>query len=276
MGARVDHDGGGDLRSLRGKPAVMTERLAPMGLLQSVISGHRQRNNHAHIVDTLGREIIGEIIPAGATLPGDQELMERFRVSRTVLREAMKTLAAKGLIVSRTRIGTKVTGRETWSLFDADILNWHFDCGIDEAFLLNISEVRLAFEPFAAGLAAERATARDIAHLERLAADMGRGDHSAESFAMADLRFHLAVAEASRNPFMRSVGNLIEAALVGVFKLNSPANSREKVTETLKSHQSIVDSIRSRDVAGARKAMEDVIMIGVERVRVALRRAEAR
>lgn len=245
-----------------------------MGLLQTVISGHRMRNNHAHIVDTLGREIISGALRTGSTLPGDAELMDRFKVSRTVLREAMKTLAAKGLIVSRTRIGTKVTERESWNLFDADILNWHFDCGIDETFLIHISEIRLAFEPFAAGLAAERATAKDIAHLDRLAADMGDSNHSAESFALADLKFHLAVAEASRNPFMRSVGNLIEAALVGVFKLNSPATDKQKIRETLHSHQAIVDCIRRRDARGAGRAMEAVIMIGLDRVKGALRKPQ--
>jgi DNA-binding FadR family transcriptional regulator len=242
-----------------------------MGLLQSVISGHKVRNNHAHIVDTLGREIISGALPSGSTLPGDAELLDRFKVSRTVLREAMKTLAAKGLIVSRTRIGTKVTGRETWSLFDADILNWHFECGIDETFLVHLSEIRLAFEPLAAALAAQRATAKDIVLLDRLAGDLGDANHTAESFALADLRFHLAVAEASRNPFMRSVGNLIEAALVGVFKLNSPAASRGKVVEALQTHRHIVDAIRRHDPAEARRAMEEVILIGLERVRGALR-----
>ena len=66
--------------------------------------------------------------------------MARFGVSRTVLREALKTLAAKGLIVPRARIGTRVTSRETWSLFDPDILNWHFETGIDEAFLVHLSK----------------------------------------------------------------------------------------------------------------------------------------
>jgi DNA-binding FadR family transcriptional regulator len=242
-----------------------------MGLLQTVITGQRSRSNHAHIVDSLGHDIVSGRIMTGATLPGDVELMARFGVSRTVLREALKTLAAKGLIVPRARIGTRVTRRENWSLFDADILNWHFECGIDEAFLVHLSEIRLAFEPYAAGLAAERATIQDVAHLDRLADDMGRENHGAESRAMADLRFHLAVAEASRNPFMRSVGSLIEAALVGVFKLSAPGSDMREVHHDSVSHRRIVDAIRDRDPARAREAMEAVIMTGLERVRRALR-----
>jgi DNA-binding FadR family transcriptional regulator len=245
-----------------------------MGLLQTVITGQRARNNHAHIVDSLGIDIVSGAIPSGFTLPGDAELMARFGVSRTVLREALKTLAAKGLIVPRARIGTRVTSRESWSLFDADILNWHFDCGIDEAFLVHLSEIRLAFEPYAAGLAAERATPKDIEHLESLAGDMGESNHTAESHAMADLRFHLAVAEASRNPFMRSVGSLIEAALVGVFRLSSPTADLREVQRASASHHRIVEAIRARDVEGARAAMEAVIITGVQRVRLALRREE--
>jgi DNA-binding FadR family transcriptional regulator len=243
-----------------------------MGLLQTTISGQRLRTNHAQIVDSLGRDIVSGAIPSGATLPGDAELMARFGVSRTVLREALKTLAAKGLIVPRARIGTRVTSRDGWSLFDPDILNWHFETGIDEEFLVHLSEIRLAFEPHAAGLAAEHATAKDIAMLNGLAADMGDENHSAESHALADLRFHLAVAEASRNPFMRSVGSLIEAALVGVFKLSSPTADIKTVHDAQDSHERIVDAIRRRDVTGARAAMEAVIITGLERVRGALRR----
>ena len=100
---------------------------------------------------------------------------------------------------------------------------------------------------------------------------MGRENHSAESRAMADLRFHLAVAEASRNPFMRSVGSLIEAALVGVFKLSAPGSDMREVHHDSVSHRRIVDAIRDRDAARARDAMEAVIMTGLERVRRALR-----
>ncbi|MBS3652154.1 FadR family transcriptional regulator [Pseudaminobacter sp. 19-2017] len=241
-----------------------------MGLLQTAISGQRVRSNHAHIVGSLGRDIVSGAIPSGATLPGDAELMARFGVSRTVLREALKTLAAKGLIVPRAGIGTRVTGRENWSLFDPDILNWHFDCGIDEAFLVHLSEIRLAFEPYAAALAAERATPEDIVRLDQLADDMGRVDHTPESHTLADLRFHLAVAEASRNPFLRSVGSLIEAALVGVFRLSSPTTDRQAVLDASQSHRAIVEAIRRRDRAGARAAMEAVIITGLERVRAAL------
>jgi len=109
---------------------------------------------------------------------------------------------------------------------------------------------------------------------QRLADDLGDESHSAESHAMADLRFHLAIAEASRNPFMRSVGNLIEAALVGVFKLSSPTADPDTVRTTRVTHRRIADAVAARDVETARQAMEHVILSGLNRVRLALRQSD--
>ncbi len=117
------------------------------GTLEYEISGRKTRTSHAQVVDELGREIISAITRRN-DLPGDQDLAQRFKVSRTVLREAMKTLAAKGLIVPRARIGTKVTPENQWNLFDSDVLTWHFHKGVDREFLQHLTEIRMAFEPF--------------------------------------------------------------------------------------------------------------------------------
>lgn len=240
-------------------------------LLETVLTGARTRTSHAQVVDELGKAIVSGEFPVGSILPGDPELAMRFKVSRTVLREAMKTLAAKGLIVPRARIGTRVTAKNQWNLFDSDVLTWHFYRGVDEEFLYHLSEIRLAFEPHAATLAAVNATEAEISGMMRLAVAMGDPEHTAETLAMADLRFHLAVVEASGNPFMRTVGSLIEAALVGIFKLSSPASGREGIDEVSRSHIKIVEQISRRDEAGARAAMENVIRVGRERVRAALK-----
>lgn len=240
------------------------------GLLQTVITGAKTRTSHAQVVDEMGKAIVSGEFPVGSILPGDLDLAARFKVSRTVLREAMKTLAAKGLIVPRARIGTRVTDKYQWNLFDSDVLTWHFQGGVDEEFLLHLSEIRLAFEPHAAGLAAIRATEAEISGMMRLAVAMGDPEHTAETLAVADLRFHLAVVEASGNPFMRTVGSLIEAALVGIFKLSSPASGRDRIDDVARSHMRIVEEISRRDVPAARAAMENVIRVGRERVRLAL------
>jgi len=244
-------------------------------LLETVISGVSTRTSHAQVVNELGRAIIAGEYPIGATLPGDAELAARFKVSRTVLREAMKTLAAKGLVVPRARIGTRVTPKDQWNLFDGDILTWHFAVGVDDRFLIHLSEIRLGFEPHAAALAARHATEADINQMMLLAVAMGDADHTPETLALADLRFHLSVMDAARNPFMRTVGSLIEAALAGVFKLSSPAADRVKIGDVAANHMRIVEEIRRRDEEGARRAMENVIRIGRARIADTLAPAKA-
>lgn len=234
-------------------------------MLDTRKAGRKTRTSHAQVVDELGRAMVAGTYPVGSILPGDAELAQRFKVSRTVLRETMKTLAAKGMVVAKARVGTRVTEKNLWNMFDSEIIAWHFDNGVTEEFLLQLYDIRLAFEPFAAGLVAERATGDDIAHLRELALVMAEPGHTTESLALADLRFHLAVADASHNPFMRTLGSLIEAALVGMFRISTPP-SQNGFSNIADTHMRIVDMIAAGDVAGTRKAMEDVIIDGRDHV----------
>ena len=90
---------------------------------------------------------------------------------------------------------------------------------------------------------------------------MAASGHTADSLALADLNFHLALAEASHNPFMRTLGSLIEAALVGMFRMSTPPseNGFANIADT---HMRIVDAIVSGDSLAARRAMELVILDG--------------
>ncbi|WP_426289211.1 FadR/GntR family transcriptional regulator [Ensifer adhaerens] len=231
----------------------------------------RKRTSHRLVVEELGQAVVGGEFSVGDILPGDVELAARFNVSRTVLREAMKTLAAKGLIVARARIGTRVMPQANWNLFDGDVLSWHFRAGVDEAFLRHVSEVRLALEPYAAGLAARRATDADISQMMRLAVAMGDAGHSAQTLARADLEFHLRLLEASLNPFMHTVGSLIEAALMGVFQLSNTAADGAEIDRVAVAHIRIVEQIRLRNEEGARVAMEQVIRVGQQQLIANLR-----
>ncbi|WP_201285385.1 FadR/GntR family transcriptional regulator [Chelativorans xinjiangense] len=232
-----------------------------MGLLETAISGRARRTSHSHVVNELGKAIIGGTYPVGSILPGDSELAARFHVSRTVLREAMKTLSAKGLIVARARIGTRVTERREWNLFDADVLTWHLERGVDRTFLVHLSEMRLSFEPYAAGLAAGRANPETAHRLLRLAGDMASAP-SHEELILADLRFHLAVLQASENPFMYGVGTLIEAALVAAFGLSSPNVPSRELERIGASHKAIAEAIARGDAEAASKTMREVILTG--------------
>jgi DNA-binding FadR family transcriptional regulator len=236
-----------------------------MGLLENSMVGSMRRNNHSYVVHELGKSIVSGALKPGSLLPNDAELSARFGVSRTVLRESMKTLAAKRLIEPKAKVGTRVLEETNWNFFDADVLGWRCEAGIDAKLISEIAEIRLALEPAAAAGAARRASEEEIAELRALAERFNDPTHTRESFANIDLDFHLKIAQLSGNPFMRAASALIEAALVISFKLSSPAASPEIIAETSQRHTDIVDRIAARDEVGAAEAMRRVIKDGEER-----------
>jgi DNA-binding FadR family transcriptional regulator len=236
----------------------------PMSSRIVVISARRAHSNHAEVARTIGIDIIAGRYPEGAKLPGDAELTLLFGVSRPVLRESVKTLVAKGLLSTKARVGTVVRERAAWNMFDADVLDWHLDAGIDKRFLRDLADIRLAVEPRAAALAAERRTDADIAVMREAIMLMKNGPGAQEGFAEADLKLHLAVAGASGNPFMRSIGAVIEAALRASFVLSAPVDERE-YDIAVAAHERIVETIADRDQEAAAAAMMNVIFNGLRR-----------
>ena len=223
------------------------------------------RNSHAQVVDAIGADIIRGRHAQGAALPRDEEMASRFGVSRTVLREAIKTLTAKGLLVARSRVGTKVRPRDDWNMFDADVLRWHMEGGTEKAFYADLSEMRLAIEPYAAGLAAERASAEAILAMGRTVERMVSAPDR-QSFALADIELHRQITRSSGNVFMHSVSALIEAALLSSFWISSPAENPIVQSEVAEDHRRIVEAITARDVPGAQSAMRHVILVGRDRI----------
>jgi DNA-binding FadR family transcriptional regulator len=224
------------------------------------------------VAGILGTEILEGLHPPGSNLPNEAALIERFGVSRTVLREVMKTLAAKGLLVSKTRVGTRVRDPIHWNFFDADLLAWRVRLGLDDDFLRSLTEVRRALEPTAAALAARRRSDADILRLRTHLAQMARA-HTRQAFGECDLDFHLAIGVASGNPLMRSVASVIEAALAASFSHSSPVDDPDSHECTVNAHAAVVDAIEARDEQAATAAMLKVIDIGVERIIRAMQRA---
>jgi DNA-binding FadR family transcriptional regulator len=236
----------------------------PPGASLVVIPTVRARSNHAEVARSLGTAIIAGRFPAGVKLPGDGDLLAIFRVSRPVLRESVKTLVAKGLLTTKARVGTVVRERAAWNMFDADVLAWHLEAGIDRRFLRDLAEIRLAVEPAAAALAAERRTPDDLAAMEAGLARMRAAPSDSEGFSEGDLALHVAVAVASGNPFMRSIGGVIEVALRASFKLSAPVEPAEREI-ALAAHARIVAAIAACDPPGAAAAITEVIHNGLRR-----------
>ncbi|MDS9469112.1 FadR/GntR family transcriptional regulator [Paracoccus sp. MBLB3053] len=239
-------------------------------MLRQRMFGNQPRSSHARVVEELGSAIVVGDFAENSTLPGDQQLSGRFGVSRSVLREAMKTLAAKGLVRAKTRVGTRVNPREKWNFVDSDVISWKMQSGMDSEFVDHLRDMRLAFEPAAARLAALNATSDEIVNLFSIAARIDNPAHTRESVAQEDLNFHLAVAAMSRNPFMRSVTTLIEAALAVSFQISSPALSPEGISRCASQHLKIASAIAARDPEAAALAMRDVVLEGADRSREAL------
>lgn len=228
-----------------------------------------KRSHQDEIVRELAHEIVSGRRPEGSLLPSDAELMARFGVSRTVLRETLKTLAAKGLIQPKTRVGTRVVERANWNLLDPDMLRWHLDCGIGLDLLSHLSDVRLALEPAAASLAARRRSEADIALLHDIVDRMEAPDASPEIFAAADLDFHLAIARLSGNPFFRTASALIEVALAATFAITTPVNNPAAKAASCAAHRRVVMAIAAGDSEAAAGSIVETIRSGAARVAAA-------
>jgi DNA-binding FadR family transcriptional regulator len=165
------------------------------------------------VVDVLGRAIVTGQFSRQAPFPVEAELCTRHGVSRTIVREAVKMLTAKGLLTSRRRAGTVVEPEGNWNLLDPDILRWMLEREFSIDLLIDFTEVRMAIEPRAAGLAAHSATGPQrraiLAAIERMRA----AEQGADDPLEADIAFHQAVLVASNNRFMRQFRDLTEAAL---------------------------------------------------------------
>jgi DNA-binding FadR family transcriptional regulator len=236
-----------------------------MSMFQPQLTGASpSRSAHDLVTHGIGRAIVEGEFPVGSTLPGDAELMERFGVSRTALREAMKTLAAKGLIEPKTKVGTRVLGEKNWNMFDADILSWRLQHGVDRSFLESLFEIRQALEPLGAASAAVHRKDADIRRMEGAWDRMRLPDHSRDSFTQADLAFHRAILEASANPFLQSMGSVIEAALAVSFSLSAPIDDPDRFELSGRQHRAVLDAIVEQDPPAASQAMSVVILQGAK------------
>jgi DNA-binding FadR family transcriptional regulator len=219
------------------------------------------RSAHGLITRAIGTDILTGRLQPGAALPCEDELLQRFQISRTALRESLKTLAAKGMIQSKTRVGTRVLPASQWNMFDPDVMAWRLEAGVDIGFMRSLFEIRFAIEPAAAGLAADRRSEADLALLADLLAEMADATEL-ERFVAVDLAFHKAILTASRNPLMQSIGTVIEAALVAAFRRSAPTDSRERLNRSVAEHVAIFEAISAGDVEGAHAAMVAVIRQG--------------
>lgn len=204
----------------------------------------------------IGLRILAVDYKPGETIPVEIEFCTELGVSRTVLREAIKLLTAKGMVTPRVKVGTIVNPRSQWNFLDPTLLEWLLAIEDVGPFLVKLSELRKALEPAAASLAARNATFEDFERLHRACEDMAASTRDLEAWAAADLRFHQAIYLATHNEFFWPVGRLLEPALVAGFRVTGSAqNHRQCVPE----HRALRDAILARDPDRAHQAAVDLM-----------------
>lgn len=197
---------------------------------------------HEKIVETLGRNIVSGIHAPGSSLGNETTTGESFNASRTATREALKTLSSKGLIESRPKLGTIVRKRDEWSLLDPQILEWSLqDPTQSRRTLAEIYQIRMAFEPYAASLAAEHRVKEDQLNIRRALRGMAHYVDSADR-AECDLAFHKAILRATGNSLFLAVGELISVGLRHLFRTAFEATSEED-EQWLRLHRDVADAI---------------------------------
>jgi GntR family transcriptional regulator, galactonate operon transcriptional repressor len=230
---------------------------------------------HTRITRTLALRVLdsdeaNEVV----VFPKEADLSQQLGVSRTVLRESMKVLVDKGMIEMKPRAGTRSRPRACWRQLDPDILTWQAETHPSPEFLRNLSEVRLAIEPTAAGFAAVRATAGELECLAQCLRRRGQAGTSVEEVTELDLEFHTAIVAAGHNPLLVE----LSAVIRGPIRTALAAASRFSSTLELglEAHRTLLDCLQRRDPLAARRAAEAVVGLGMLAIEKAIQSQERR
>ncbi|MEI9904762.1 MAG: FadR/GntR family transcriptional regulator [Asticcacaulis sp.] len=216
---------------------------------------------HGVLAHRLGVDILRGVYASGEILPNEIEASSTLEISRSAYREAIRILAAKGMVESRPKTGTRVTERSRWNILDPEVLGWMFETEPSESFILNLFELRLITEPTAASLAAQR---RDKGHLETMdhaLIVMARETLATEAGRQADLDFHDALMRATGNEALASLSSSIGAAVAWStrYKQRVEALARDPVPD----HRSVFEAVARGDANDARWCMESLVRLAL-------------
>jgi DNA-binding FadR family transcriptional regulator len=224
---------------------------------------------HGSIARELGVAIVCGRIKAGDTLDNEIDSSERYAVSRTAYREAVRILAAKGLVVSRPKRGTQVCARSAWHLLDPEVLAWSFESKPSQDFVVGLFELRLIIEPAAAALAAQRRKPEDLVQMRDALQRMEQHGLASAEGQSADREFHDAVLAATRNPALVALSSSIGSAVrwTTIFKQRKRKLPRDPMPE----HWRVFDAIAAGGQDTARVAMQELVALALEDTRLSMR-----
>ncbi|MFD7279413.1 FadR/GntR family transcriptional regulator [Streptomyces sp. NPDC059862] len=215
------------------------------------------RGLHGQVLDTLGPEITAGEYPPGSVLRTD-ELAQRFDVSRSVMREAVRVLESMHLVESRRRVGVTVRPRSEWNVYDPQVIRWRL-AGADRPHQLrSLTVLRSAVEPVAAGLAARNATAEQCKELTECALGMvahSRG-HQLEGYLFHDIAFHRVILNASGNEMFARLGDVVAEVLTGRTQHDVMFEDPDPAAVTL--HVKLAEAVRERDATRAEELTREI------------------
>ncbi len=195
-------------------------------------------------------------------LGGEIEASEALGISRTAYREAIRILAAKGLIESRPKAGTRVTPRAQWNVLDPDVLAWMFEGDPGRDFITALFELRGIVEPSAAALAATRRTEADLEVMSEALAEMERETLMSAEGRAADQRFHAAILAAARNEPLAALASTVGAAVGWTTRFKQRVRARPR--DPMPDHKAVLEAIRLGKPEAARAAMNELLHLALE------------
>ena len=215
------------------------------------------KNVHGNTVDHLGEAIVAGRYGVGATIPSEPVLCQQLGVSRTVVREAVKSLIAKGLMTTGPKVGARVLSDDHWNWFDPDVIFWQSKAGLTPEFIRDLQDLRRVLEPAAMRLAAQRATEQDIAEIEAAFAGMKHAVEAGGDYVTHDLKFHQGLLRASRNRMLVQMSKVLGALLRTSFEIST--RRKGGPAKSLSLHRAVLDAVIAHDPDAAETAIRVLI-----------------
>ena len=239
-------------------------------LIRSLSGRPAARNFHTFVINEIGHGIVTGKFPVGSILASDAVMMETYGVSRTVLREALKTLEAKGLVEARPKVGTRVSPPSRWNFFDPQVLSWHFYAKPDRRFHESLFDVRRDLEGRAVRLASERRTAEHVRLMKYWLHQMDVAEGNLEAHGLASLEIHRTIAESSGNSLLRSVIGVVELTLALALRSLEGGGGGDYLRASVAANGRLVAAIEAGRAEEAGEAIETIIALDEARAAMLL------
>lgn len=208
----------------------------------------------SQVADRIALAIVSGAVAPGDLVPNETALGDGHAVSRSVYREALKFLAAKGLIEARPKSGTRAAPASNWNLLDPDVLRWSLSAGASEKYIHDLYELRSFIEPNVARLAASRRTTEQAAALRQAYEGMASTDPYSQENIRCDLAFHEALLDACGNQALVCLKSVVMTTLMWSLGLQVGKSQRDYASALI-DHQRICEAVEQQDGERARAVM---------------------